>query len=291
MALSLKKINSNWLLLGAAILLGGGAAYLGGAALKQRMHELDEQANAGKDMVSVVVARRDMQRGEPVEPDSFAVRKVPSEYLNADAVKPGDFEPYVTQRLIVGLKRGDVLLPVHTEGNGNKVFSSTLGVGKRALTFEVDTVNSVSGMLRPGDRIDLLATVQRDHHHLTLPLLQGVRVLATGSRTRPGEDDGAGDPLGGSFGTLTLDLSEEEATRLVAARALARLTAVLRHPRDTSTAPLQRTDALALLGLAPPAREAGVPVIYGGIENPALVPTPSPLTRPTPRAEPAHDPD
>ena len=52
MALSLKKINSNWLLLGAAILLGGGAAYLGGAALKQRMHELDEQAKKVVDQAA-----------------------------------------------------------------------------------------------------------------------------------------------------------------------------------------------------------------------------------------------
>ena len=145
--------------------------------------------------------------------------------------------------------------------------------------------------LRPGDRIDLLATVQRDKQHLTMPLLQGVRVLATGSRTRPGEDVGAGDPLGGTFGTLTLDLSEEEATRLVAARALARLTAVLRNPQDIRTAPLLRTDALALLGLAPAPTAGGVPVIYGGVENPALIPTSSPLSRPAPRAEPAHDPD
>ncbi len=90
---------------------------------------------------------------------------------------------------------------------------------------------------------------------------------------------------------MTLDLSEEEATRLVAARALARLTAVLRHPQDMRPASLLRTDALALLGLAPPPRDTGVPVIYGGIENPALVPAASPLSRPAPRAQPAHDPD
>ena len=121
--------------------------------------------------------------------------------------------------------------------------------------------------------------------------LQGVRVLATGNRTRPGEDDSAGELLAGTFGTLTLDLSEEEAIRLVAARALARLTAVLRHPQDTRPLTVLRTDALALLGLAAAPTAAGVPVIYGGIENPALIPTSSPLSRPTPRAETAHAPD
>lgn len=273
MALSLKKINSNWLLLGAAILLGGGAAYLGGAALKQRMHELDEQANAGKDMVAVVVARRDMQRGEPVVPDSFAVRKVPSEYLNADAVKPGDFEPYVTQRLIVGLKRGDVLLPVHTEGNGNKVFSSTLGVGKRALTFEVDTVNSVSGMLRPGDRIDLLYTAKGlDSVDVTQPLLSNLEILATDQNQTRRDENGKER----NFSTITMELSPQDAQRVIVAKQAGRLTALLRHPDDKAANPSGAMDPTVLLtGRVRRANgeRQGIEYLVGGGGSPADIKT------------------
>ncbi len=244
MALSLKKINSNWLLLGAALLLGGGAAYLGGSALERRMQELDAKANAGLETVAVVVAKRDMQRGEAISADSFAVRKIPVEYLNADAVHPSDFEGFLTQRLIVGLKRGDVLLPVHTEGNGNKVFSSTLGVGKRALTFEVDTVNSVSGMMRPGDRIDLIYSAKGvDNVDVTQPLLSNLEILATDQIQTRRDENGTER----SFSTITMELSPQDAQRIIVAKQSGRLTALLRHPDDKAANPSGAMDASVLL--------------------------------------------
>ena len=285
----LKRVPRNLIILAVASLFGLGAAWLAARYLEERATEIELRQQG--QMGHAVVAKTDLAVGTPLTRDLVAVREVPVEWLHSSAITPEQFERAAGAVLAQPARGGEPLVWSQLEERRPATLSAQLAPGRRATTIPVDETSSLSGLLRPGDRIDLLATVQRDHHHLTLPLLQGVRVLATGSRTRPGEDDGAGDLLGGSFGTLTLDLSEEEATRLVAARALARLTAVLRHPRDTSTAPLQRTDALALLGLAPPAREAGVPVIYGGIENPALIPTPSALSRPASRAEPAHDPD
>lgn len=273
MALSLKKINSSWLLLGAALLLGGGAAYLGGAALEQRMQELDAKANAGLETVAVVVAKRDMQRGEPISPDSFAVRKVPTEYLNADAVRPADFEGFLTQRLIVGLKRGDVLLPVHTEGNGNKVFSSTLGVGKRALTFEVDTVNSVSGMLRPGDRIDLIYTTKgSDTLDVTQPLLSNLEILATDQVQTRRDEEGKER----SFSTITMELTPQDAQRIIVAKQAGRLTALLRHPDDKAANPSGAMDATVLLTGRVRSRsgeQQGIEYLVGGGGGPASIQT------------------
>lgn len=273
MALSLKKINSSWLLLGAALLLGGGAAYLGGAALERRMQELDAKANAGMTTTAVVVAKRDMQRGEAITPDSFAVRKVPVEYVNADAVHPSDFEGFLTQRLIVGLKRGDVLLPVHTEGNGNKVFSSTLGVGKRALTFEVDTVNSVSGMMRPGDRIDLIYTAKGvDSVDVTQPLLSNLEILAT-DQTQTRRDENGTER---SFSTITMELSPQDAQRIIVAKQSGRLTALLRHPDDKAANPSGAMDASVLLTgrvRRNNGEQQGIEYLVGGGGGPADIQT------------------
>ncbi len=264
MAASFKNINSNWLLLGLAIALGGGAAYLGGTALQNRMNELDEQARAGLTLVPVVVAKQDLQRGEAITATAFAVRKVPKEYLNADAVRPADFEGFIAQRLIVGLKRGDILLPVHTEGNGNKVFSSTLGVGKRALTFEVDTVNSVSGMLRPGDRIDLIYTARgAGESDITQPLLSNLEVLATDQvQTRRDEQTGKER----TFSTITMELTPQDAQKVIVARQAGRLTALLRHPDDKAANATGRMDPSSLLGAIQhgPAAARGIEYLVGG---------------------------
>ena len=284
-----KSIPRNLIILAVAALFGLGAAWLAARYLEERATELElrQQGQMGR----AVVAKTDLAVGTALTHDLVAVREVPVEWLHSSAITPDQFERAAGAVLAQPARGGEPLVWSQLEVRRPASLSAQLAPGRRATTIPVDETSSLSGLLRPGDRIDLLATVQHDHQHLTLPLLQGVRVLATGSRTRPGEDDGAVDPLGATFGTLTLDLSEEEATRLVAVRALARLTAVLRHPQDTRAVPALRTDALALLGLAPPPPAAGVPVIYGGIENPALIPTPSALSRPASRAEPAHDPD
>jgi pilus assembly protein CpaB len=284
-----KRVPRNLIILAVATLFGLGAAWLAARYLEERASEIElrQQGQMGR----AVVAKTDLAVGTPLTHDLAAIREVPVEWLHSSAITPEQFERAAGAVLAQPARGGEPLVWSQLEERRPASLSAHLAPGRRATTIPVDETSSLSGLLRPGDRIDLLATVQRDKQHLTMPLLQGVRVLATGSRTRPGEDVGAGDPLGGTFGTLTLDLSEEEATRLVAARALARLTAVLRNPQDIRTAPLQRTDALALLGLAPAPTAGGVPVIYGGVENPALIPTSSPLSRPAPRAEPAHDPD
>lgn len=284
-----KRVPRNLIILAVATLFGLGAAWLAARYLEERASEIElrQQGQMGR----AVVAKTDLAVGTPLTHDLVAIREVPVEWLHSSAITPEQFERAAGAVLAQPARGGEPLVWSQLEERRPASLSAHLAPGQRATTIPVDETSSLSGLLRPGDRIDLLATVQRDKQHLTMPLLQGVRVLATGSRTRPGEDVGAGDPLGGTFGTLTLDLSEEEATRLVAARALARLTAVLRNPQDIRTAPLLRTDALALLGLAPAPTAGGVPVIYGGVENPALIPTSSPLSRPAPRAEPAHDPD
>ena len=280
-----KRVPRNLIILAVATLFGLGAAWLAARYLEERASEIElrQQGQMGR----AVVAKTDLAVGTPLTHDLVAIREVPVEWLHSSAITPEQFERAAGAVLAQPARGGEPLVWSQLEERRPASLSAHLAPGRRATTIPVDETSSLSGLLR----IDLLATVQRDKQHLTMPLLQGVRVLATGSRTRPGEDVGAGDPLGGTFGTLTLDLSEEEATRLVAARALARLTAVLRNPQDIRTAPLLRTDALALLGLAPAPTAGGVPVIYGGVENPALIPTSSPLSRPAPRAEPAHDPD
>ena len=285
----LQRVPRNLIILAVAAVFGLGAAWLAARYLEERATEI-ERRQLGQ-MGRAVVAKTDLAVGTPLTHDLVAVREVPVEWLHSSAITPEQFERAAGALLAQPARGGEPLVWSQLEERRAASLSAQLAPGRRATTIPVDETSSLSGLLRPGDRIDLLATVQRDSQHLTLPLLQGVRVLATGNRTRPGEDDSAGELLAGTFGTLTLDLSEEEAIRLVAARALARLTAVLRHPQDTRPLTVLRTDALALLGLAAAPTAAGVPVIYGGIENPALVPAASPLSRPAPRAQPAHDPD
>src|SRR5690606_40878568 len=127
--------------------------------------------------------------------------------------------------------------------------------GRRAIALPVDQINSVSGLLQPGDLIDLYVSFEYQRRQVTAPLLQGVLVLATGRSTRL--DDGT---EGAAFSTVTLDAAPEDVVKLVAARQGGRITAILRHPDDFKTdSRAVRGDLAALLGVqqAPPVPQIG----------------------------------
>lgn len=238
MAIAL-KFNRNWVMLGIAVALGLSATFLSNKLLRDRVASIEEEARRGRKMVSVVVAKKDLQRGDTLTAEVLAVREIPADYVHSTAIRPNQFDTIVNQRLVTPLKRGEELLDAHTEGRGTQIFSGMLKVGARALTFPVDEINSISGMLRPGDKIDLIVTL-RDANpgasaggkDMTFPLLSNVAVLATGQQIgRGGHSD---DPATAkqTFATITLETTPEDANRIITAQTTGKLTAVLRNPED-----------------------------------------------------------
>lgn len=127
---------------------------------------------------------------------------------------------------------------------------------------------------------------------MTFVMLPAVPVLATGPRATPqGETSDKR-----SFTTITLDTTPEDARRIIAARDIGKITAMLRAPGDRGAISLVRSDAAALLGLGTIGGISTVPVIYGGrgpiadvprlnapaVQSPAELPPapPQPVTAP-----------
>jgi pilus assembly protein CpaB len=150
------------------------------------------------------------------------------------------------------------------EGQRAPTFSTRLTPGRRAVTVPVDEISSLSGMVEPGDLIDIVVSAKKDARNFTFTLLQSVQVLATGTKASQDEKDPEGRAR--IFTTITLDTTPEDAKRVIAAREVGRVTALLRAPNDTGSVSRQRSDAQALLGLADgfSATGSSVPVIYGG---------------------------
>jgi pilus assembly protein CpaB len=261
--MKLPKMNRGWLMLLGAIALGLVASGLSHKLLKDHMAQLDAAARGHHKMVTVVIAKADLPRGTRIDRKLFKPTKMPLEYVHASAVDPKHFLQLVGQRLGAPLKRGEVLLQVHLEST-RMVFSSTLENGNRALTTEVDEVNSISGMLRPTDHIDLMATAHGTgpkSTDVTFALLSNVEVLATGQVTR--KSDGSDKPR--TYTTITLSVSPEDAQRIVVAKNSGKLTAVLRSPDDNQATPI---DAMNIDDVVPKkpseAHHLAVQYIIGG---------------------------
>jgi pilus assembly protein CpaB len=221
----------------------------------------------------VVVAKRDLPRGETVSADNMAVRDVPREFLPGGTVAPERFDTVAGAQLAQPMRAGEPLQQAAVAQPDGGAFSARLRSGVRALTIAVDEVNSLSGMLQPGDRIDLMLSVRLPGgsatplpQEVTRPLMQDVRVLATGRQVRPGGDDR--QSASRVYTAITIEVTPEQAQRLVVAQRSGKLTAMLRNPGDRDPVAQRPLDVYGLLGLEPaagePARSAPPEVIVGG---------------------------
>jgi pilus assembly protein CpaB len=102
--------------------------------------------------------------------------------------------------------------------------ASRISPGERAVTIGVDRKSGLESMLRPGNRVDVIATFNfpgEKNRRVSRTLLQNVTVLATGN------DDGAGQ-----YSTVTFQLSPEEAELMAFAEGVAEIKLSLRGNRD-----------------------------------------------------------
>ncbi len=257
-------MNRSWLILVLALSLGALAAFGVNRYITRQVEDIESRGRATK-MVKVLVPKSDLIKGTVLTSTLVAVREVPAEWAHSNAMVPAQFERVENQKLAYAANAGEMLMWSMLEGQRAPSFSSRLPAGRRAITVPVDDVNSISGMLEPGDRIDLMASVKKDARTMLFPLLQNVVVLATGTRAvMEGEVKDGGKR---TYTTITLDASPAEAQQVLAAREVGKLAALLRAPGDNVAGTNNRKDAMSLLGFSDKAvatEAGGVPVLYGG---------------------------
>lgn len=251
--------NKNWFILLAALGVGGLAAMSTKNYIAQKIESI-EAKDKDKAMVKVVVAKQDLDKGSVLSGENMATRDIPKEWVHSDAITPDQFNRADGARLALPANAGEPVLWAQVENEKAGSFSTKLEMGRRAVTLPVDEISSISGMLAPDDLIDIIVSVQKDSRSYTFTLLQSMRVLATG--TKVSQTDEEGKPS--TFTTVTLDTSPEDAKKLIAAREVGRITALLRSPTDAASVSLSRAEANDLLGLGNGDGLSSVPVIYGG---------------------------
>jgi len=265
--------HRNSMLFAAALVCGGIAVFAGKGYLAQQLEaERVRLTPKPPRTVDVIVARQDLGKGELVTAQTMAVRRVPADYVSSSAIRPEQFDGFTGMRLAISLKAGEQLIAPAIVGGENMTFSHRVKPGIRALTIAVDEINSISGMLQPGDRIDLLFSARppgegaerSQQPEATVPLFQGLLVLATGKQVRAGVDERGAQR---SFSTVTVEVEPEHAQRLVVAQRSGKLTAVLRNPDDPQKLVRKAMDIRQLLGVPAATVPAGQSpqMIVGGV--------------------------
>lgn len=227
----MRRINKNVAALIVAVVLALACAILLKFVIDKKISKsLDTQK------VSYVVANTDLQSGilvDPYDQKAFAVRSdIPAQFAQSNAITPDQAESIKGSLLIANMKRGDILTWQMINTDERSQLANKLLPGRRALTIPVDDQSSISSMLKPNDHIDLILSYEKNGVIVAAPLLQNVRVIATGNNVstnnvRPESNDN-------SYANITLDLDIEEVSKVTTALDLGKLSAVLRNPQDMS---------------------------------------------------------
>jgi pilus assembly protein CpaB len=148
------------MLLVGAIGFGIAAAILSVVYLKSREAAIIKSLKGDEQqMVAVVVANQDLSKGQEIGAGYFAIRNIPSTYVHPNAISPDNIESYYGRFLVENLSRGKPLLTNFMNETFPVDFSDLISHGRRAITVQVDEVQSISGMARPGDKIDIYVNI------------------------------------------------------------------------------------------------------------------------------------
>jgi len=145
-----------WLIIAIAILAGLGAAYLAVQTLRSREQAALENIRASqqKQTLRVVVPVRDIPAGAILDLSMVAARPIPADTAPSDVITPEEFDSFAGHRVNVPLQEGKPILQSYL--SSRRTLADLLASDKLAMTFTVDNLSTLDGMLQPGDHVDVL---------------------------------------------------------------------------------------------------------------------------------------
>jgi len=268
-------LGNAWALLVVALLMAGALTAFVYRYLNEREARVRAEA-VGKFVqrgVEVVVPRRDVPAGTPLSGDDFVSREIAADLVYDDMVRVDAFDAYRKAKLTRAVLHGRPLRIGDIDALRGRDFSDMLKAGQRALTLEIDAVNSTASMLRPGNRVDMYwigtqgDAASKEGKSIRL-MLADVLVLATGQSVKP-RDAGESFQIAGNSGqrydTVTMQVPAADAARIVLAQKMGTLRLILRNAEDNggeSPAMVTENDVFPVERTG--AQTSSVEVIAGG---------------------------
>lgn len=201
------------------------------------LHRLEVETSGGGP-VAVLAAVKPLDPGTLITPDMIAVRTVPQAYVESRAVRSTDLSRIVGVRVETSVKAQQTLMwtDLSVGGDQSRQLASLVQVGMRAVGVRAGVDDAHFGLLRPGDRVDVYATLPKpnnEREHVSVLVVQNVLVLAIGMDTG-GRDVGAPRPPGERYDQmLTLSVNPQQAQYVTLASRRGKVTVALRNPTDT----------------------------------------------------------
>lgn len=200
---------------------------------------------AGNQQRQVLITTQEIPARAKIAETMFVKQDRPAQGIQPDALS--DSNQAIGSLALVTIPIGSQLTASTVGTNVAFALPVRLQPGMRAVSIPVDRVKDVSGLIQPGDRVDIIAIPPQKGngpppHAVTI--FRGIRVLAVGNALE--NPSATPSPEEQAAATVTLEVTPKEADVLAWADANATLRLALRSPRESIRT--QPAEALTLEG-------------------------------------------
>jgi pilus assembly protein CpaB len=268
-------VNSRRITLVVAIVL----AVTTGLLTLRYLSTVNQQAQTQAQVIEtrqVVIANHDIPTHMKITPEMLTIVKRPVTEIEPGAI--ADPHQAIGDVSLIAIPANSTVTDTKIGQPASVGLTGRLKRGMRAVTIPVDAIKSLNGLIQPGDRVDVLASVARgsSDRPRTFAIIRGALVLALNSTIDPVPDESPG-PGGSSGGgvpsTVTLGVTVQQADLLTVADLNATLRLALRPPDE----PLHAEPAEVLDFQQEVARERELP--------PPVQPSKAPVVAVVPKKE------
>ncbi|HEV7246611.1 MAG TPA: Flp pilus assembly protein CpaB [Shinella sp.] len=184
--------------------------------------------------INVLVARESLPVGARLNPETLAWMAWPEgsvvEGFITDQNRPDAMETLNGAVVRMPVFNGEPIRQEKIADSSNRIMSSLLPSGKRAVATEISVATGAGGFILPNDRVDVIMVRKSpEGSYITETVLANVRVLAIDQQIQENED-GSKAAVGT---TATLELTPDQTKVIAVAQQMAeRLSLALRSVAD-----------------------------------------------------------
>ena len=275
-------IEKQKLILISGVVLGIMAIVMTKMYLEQQQRALQDKARAAiasmqSNQTAVLVAKQDIPQGAVIDPGMLDTSIVPNKFVQPQVVTSLDrIAGMITVAPISKGEQISLSKLIHERKSDSGGLAGATPSGKRAISIVADSIASLSGMVKPGNYVDVLAVIQiptqGQDGRVTgqtaiIPLFQNVLVLAVGQNisgvaspagryeSAPASSNSSGNAL------ITLALGPQEANLVAFVQEQGKMRLVMRSPADAKIEPIAPATWESFFQYIMPPKEAAAPMV------------------------------
>ncbi|MEW4455733.1 Flp pilus assembly protein CpaB [Bremerella sp. JC817] len=219
------------------IIIALGCGLVASIGISQVLEQQTAQPVPQVEMENIFVALEDIDINEPIAPEMIKLEPWPADKIPEGAIR--ELENVEGRRPRSRLFAGEVILEGKLFGSDEDQGASKLiPKGYRVHSIKVTAESAASGLILPGDRVDVLVYLQvvnqldknRTKRQMTRTILTNCRVFAVNEQIHR-ETDAQGNSINAK--TVSLLVTPKQVEILVLAGQLGKLSLSLRPPDET----------------------------------------------------------